>query len=127
MARDRGSVTAFFVGLVPIFVLSAGLALDGARVVAGRVAVGDHAENAARLAAQEVELIRLGWRVIDPLRATEVARSYLSEHGVDGSVSVGPRTVTVVARLEVEPTLLGVIGQDPWVVQESRTAEITDS
>lgn len=126
MERDRGSVTAFFVGLVPIFALSAGLALDGARVVAGRVAIGDHAENAARLAVQEVDLIRLGWRVIDPSRANVAARTYLAEHGVDGSVTVGPRTVTVVARMEVEPTLLGLVGQNSWIVQESRTAEITD-
>lgn len=126
MRRDKGSVTAFFVGVVPIFVLAAGLALDGARVVTGRVEAGDHAENAARLAVQEVELIRLGWRVVDPSRATSVARTYLTEHGVEGSVRVEPRSVTVVARLEVVPALLGMVGRDSWIVEESRTAEITD-
>jgi len=125
--RDRGSVTAFFVGIVPVFVLLAGLVVDGARVVSGRVAVGDHAENAARLAAQEVELIRLGWRVVDPDRARSVAMAYLRSHDLEGSVRVEPRSVTVEAMDTVPTALLDLVGRDDYIVRETRTAEISDS
>ncbi|MFZ9863563.1 MAG: pilus assembly protein TadG-related protein, partial [Ilumatobacteraceae bacterium] len=70
MNRDQGLVTAFVTGLVMTFVVAAGLAVDGGRLVAAHVTAGDHAENAARAGAQEVTLVRLGWRLIDPSRAT---------------------------------------------------------
>ena len=78
MNSDRGVVTAFVLGLVLAFVLLAGLAVDSGRLVAAHVTAGDHAENAARAGAQEVTLVRLGWRLVDPRRATATARARCS-------------------------------------------------
>lgn len=53
-----GVVTAFVVGLLMTFIVCAGLGVDGGRLVAVRLSLADHAENAARLAAQELTSLR---------------------------------------------------------------------
>jgi Flp pilus assembly protein TadG len=45
---ERGSITAFVAVLAITFIACAGLAVDGGRLVAARVQLADHAENAAR-------------------------------------------------------------------------------
>mgnify|MGYP000956842081 CR=1 FL=1 len=65
-SRDKGVITGFVVGLVLSFTAVAGLAVDSGRIVSARVSASDHAENAARVGAQEVTLLRLGWRFLDP-------------------------------------------------------------
>jgi len=122
--RDRGVVTAFVVGLVLTFAVVAGLAVDSGRLVAAHVTAGDHAENAARAGAQEVTLVRLGWRLIDPRRATATARAYLDAHGVDGEVSADFQSVTVTVRVRQSTTLLRLVGVGERSVSSTRTARL---
>jgi hypothetical protein len=127
MNSDRGVVTAFVLGLVLAFVVLAGLAVDSGRLVAAHVSAGDHAENAARAGAQEVTLVRLGWRLVDPRRATATARAYLDAHGLDGDVSADFRGVTVTVRVRQATTLLRLVGIQEREVSSTRTARLVSS
>ena len=124
---DRGVVTAFVLGLAMCFMVTAGMAVDGGRIVAARVEAADHAENAARVGAQQVTLLRLGWRLLDPVKAKRAAEEYLSVHGVLGQVTVGLRTVSVTVTLTQQTTLLRLVGIDSRTVTASRTAELVES
>jgi hypothetical protein len=125
--RDRGVVTAFVLGLAMCFMVTAGLAVDGGRIVAARVEAADHAENAARVAAQQVTLLRLGWRLLDPIKARRAAEEYLSTHGVGGQVTIGLRTVTVTVMLTQQTTLLRLAGIGRRTVTATRSAELVES
>ena len=127
MNSDRGVVTAFALGLVLAFVVLAGLAVDSGRLVAAHVTAGDHAENAARAGAQEVTLVRLGWRLVDPRRATATARAYLDAHGLDGDVTADFRGVTVTVRVRQATTLLRLVGIQEREVSSTRTARLVSS
>lgn len=125
--RDRGSVTVFVVGLVLSFTVAAGLAFDGGRLVAARITVADHAENAARLGAQQIGSLRSGDRVLRPAAVRRMALAYLSELGLRGDVKVGPRTVTVTTSLSLPTTFLRLVGISRRVVSATRSAEIRSS
>ena len=127
MNSDRGVVTAFVLGLVLAFVVLAGLAVDSGRLVAAHVTAGDHAENAARAGAQEVTLVRLGWRLVDPRRATATARAYLDAQGLDGDVTADFRGVTVTVRVRQATTLLRLVGIEEREVSSTRTARLVSS
>jgi hypothetical protein len=107
--------------------VTAGLAVDGGRIVAARVEAADHAENAARVAAQQVTLLRLGWRLLDPIKARRAAEEYLSTHGVGGQVTIGLRTVTVTVMLTQQTTLLRLAGIGRRTVTATRSAELVES
>ena len=62
---ELGSITAFVAVLAITFIACAGLAVDGGRLVAARVQLADHAENAARAGVQEVTSLRSGEPDID--------------------------------------------------------------
>jgi hypothetical protein len=125
--RDRGVVTAFVLGLAMCFMVTAGMAVDGGRIVAARVEAADHAENAARVGAQQVTLLRLGWRLLDPVKAKRAAEEYLRVRGISGQVTVGLRTVTVTVTLTQQTTLLRMVGIGSRRVLASRTAELVES
>ncbi|GDX27500.1 hypothetical protein LBMAG12_18740 [Actinomycetes bacterium] len=126
-SRDKGVITGFVVGLVLSFTAVAGLAVDSGRIVSARVSASDHAENAARVGAQEVTLLRLGWRFLDPVAAKIAAQQYLQRYGLVGDVTVGYRTVTVTVRMTQATTLLRLVGISSRTVSATRTAEIFDS
>ena len=125
--RDRGVVTAFVLGLAMCFMVTAGMAVDGGRIVAARVEAADHAENAARVGAQQVTLLRLGWPLLDPAKAKRAAEEYLIVHGVSGQVTVGLRTVSVTVTLAQQTTLLRLVGVNSRTVTASRTAVLVES
>jgi len=126
-SRDRGSISVFVVGLAMSFMVVAGLAVDGGRIVSARVSAADHAENAARVGAQQVTLIRLGWRVLDPARARQASMDYLAFHGVSGTVDVGINSVTVRVVVTQPTTLLRLVGIPSRSVSASRTATLESS
>jgi hypothetical protein len=103
------------------------LAVDGGRIVAARVEAADHAENAARVGAQQATLLRLGWRLLDPVKAKRAAEEYLSTHGIIGQVTVGLRTVSVTATLTQQTTLLRLAGIGSRTVTATRSAELVES
>lgn len=119
---DGGSITAFVVMLVMMFVACTGLVVDGARVVSAKVALSDHAENAARLGAQEFVSIRGGSMDLNKLAAVRAAQQYLSSNGISGSASSDGKSVTVVVHTTVTMVLLSLVGVGSKSVAARRTA-----
>jgi len=119
---DKGSISAFVVVMTLIVIVCAGLAVDGARIIGGKVSAADHAENAARLAAQELASVHGGELALDPGRARAAADSYLGSHGLSGFVTVTPEQVTVTVSQTVSMTLLGLIGISTKTVTATRSS-----
>lgn len=125
-SNDPGSVSAFVTCLAASFVVIAGLAVDSGRMVAARIEVADHAENAARIGAQQVTGIRSGERVIDAPRARAAALLYLQRFEVEGDVRVESESVTVTARTIEKMTLLRLVGVTERSLSATRRAELRD-
>jgi hypothetical protein len=119
---DKGSISAFVVVMTLIVIVCAGLAVDGARIIGTKVGAADHAENAARLAAQEVASVHGGELALDPGRASAAANSYLSSHGLSGFVTATPEQVTVTVSQTVNMTLLGLVGISTKTVTATRSS-----
>lgn len=125
---DRGSATAFVVGLVVALLVVAGLVSDAGRAVNARVAAVDDAEQAARVAANQVAEggLRDGTRAqIDPVEATSEALDFLAARGYAPSrvsVSADTDAVTVTVGTEVPTTLLQLVLIDSFTVQGTATA-----
>ncbi|MGA0877577.1 MAG: Tad domain-containing protein [Ilumatobacteraceae bacterium] len=124
---DSGSVSVFVIGLVASFIVAAGLAVDGGRLVAARIAVSDHAENAARVGAQQVGSVRSGQRRLSSAAARAAALEYLASQGLTGDVIVGSRTIMVTIRMSQSTTILRLVGVTERTITASRSAEITSS
>lgn len=125
--RNSGSITVSVLGLVLSFMVSAGLALDGGRLVSARVAVADHAENAARIGAQQVGQMRSGRRLLQSGPARAAVLDYLRLQGLTGEIVVAGRIITVTTTMTQPTTFLRLVGIDSRTVTASRTAEITAS
>jgi hypothetical protein len=123
---DKGSVSAFVVCLASTFLVVAGLAVDSGRLVASRIAVADHAENAARVAVQHVRGIRSGEKSIDPVQARRAAARYLAQFGLVGKIDIDPFSVTVSTRLVETMTLLRLVGIESHTVSATRRAVLVD-
>lgn len=117
-------ISGFVVALAMCLVVMAGLAIDSGRLVAARVRASDHAENVARLASQEVSLIRLGIRTIDRERAHMVAQEYFEHNDLDGSIVVSHQSVTATVRIEQDTTLLHLVGIEARSVSMTRTSSV---
>ena len=124
--NDVGSITAFVVCLAMTFIITAGLAVDSGRLVEARISAGDHAENAARVAVQQVRGIRSGERTVDPVRARRAAGQYLSQFALTGDIRIESKSVTVTVRLTKDMTLLRLVGIARRQVSAARRAELTD-
>ncbi len=123
VASENGVVSAFVLGLMMTFVVCAGLGVDGGRLVASQLELADHAENAARVGAQELTDLRSGDPRIDESKARHSASSYLAIYGVDGEVATTPKSVTVTVNREIEMTLLKLFGATNHLLTVTRTAE----
>lgn len=119
---DRGSVSAFVLGLVMTFVACAGLAIDGGRMISARIRAADRAENAARVGAQAVTNIRLGIPRVDQQSAVRLAHKFLVTSGAHGSVTANGVEVCVSVNARVPMTLLALIGTTPRRVAVERCA-----
>ena len=126
-SQDAGSITVLVLGLILSFMAAAGLAVDGGRLVAARITVSDHAENAARVGAQQVGSMRSGRPILRDASARSAALSYLASHGLSGEVAVGARTITVTTRITQSTALLRLVGIFERTVAATRTAEIVTS
>lgn len=119
---EGGSVTAFVTALLMGFVACVGLAVDGGRLVAARIELSDHAENAARVGVQHVTALRSGNPEVDVVEATRAARRYLEIWEVSGVVNADTTAVKVRASRVVSLTLLNMIGMGSRLVAVERSA-----
>lgn len=120
--REEGSISAFVTALLSVFVVVTGLTVDGGRLVAARIELLDHAENAARVAVQNVTSLRSGNPRVEVERARLAAEQYLRQHGVSGSVDATSETVNVRVSRAVSLTILSVIGLGSRLVSVERSA-----
>ena len=123
---EEGVVTAFVVGLVMTFIVCAGLGVDGGRLIAARLTLADHAENAARSAAQELTSLRSGSPKIDQQAAYQSAMRYMSDNNLSGEVVTSPESVTVTVVQNVEMTLLRLFGAQDHLLAVTRRVEPRD-
>lgn len=125
---DRGSASAFVVGLVVALLVVAGLVSDAGRAVNARVAAVDDAEQAARVGANQLDLTTMrggGTPRIDTVRATSEVLDFLAARGYAtsrASVSADVDAVTVTVRRDVPTTLLQLILIDSFAVEGTATA-----
>ena len=123
---EEGVVTALVVGLVMTFIVCAGLGVDGGRLIAARLTLADHAENAARSAAQELTSLRSGSPKIDQQAAYQSAMRYMSDNNLSGEVVTSPESVTVTVVQNVEMTLLRLFGAQDHLLAVTRRVEPRD-
>lgn len=119
----RGSISAFVVSLTMTFMVCAGLAIDGGRIVAAKIRAGDMAENAARAGAQALTNIRSGIPRVDPPRATRIASAYLETTGSRGRVEASRLEVCVTVRSTETMTMLQLVGVGSRQVAATRCAQ----
>ena len=121
-----GVVTAFVVGLLMTFIVCAGLGVDGGRLVAVRLTLADHAENAARLAAQELTSLRTGSPKIDQQAAHRLALRYLNDNNLTGDISTSANSVSVTVSQTVEMSILQLFGARDHLISVTRRVEPRD-
>jgi uncharacterized membrane protein len=126
IVAEDGVVSAFVVGLMMTFIVCAAFGVDGGRLVATRLELADHAENAARIGAQEITDLRSGRPKIDQNLAQRSSTTNLVDQDLNYSVSVSSNSVTVTAIREVEMTLLKLFGVRNYTISVIRTAEPRD-
>ena len=130
--RDRwreedGAITVFVVGLTFALMLVAGLVYDGGRILAARRQAHDLADNAARAAAQAVDLdaLRAGASpTLDPLAAQVAAETYLADTGYEGEVTVSADRVEVTVSITTPMALLQLAGLTERTVTATGEARI---
>ncbi len=107
---DRGVTTAFVAIIALSLLFVTGLVADGGRYIATYRQAGDLAANAARAAAQGVELQALGGGTVtlDPTAAQARASDYLTAagHPGTGTTSVTGDQVTVTVTLTADGLIL---------------------
>ena len=123
---DEGSITALVVVLAMTFIACAGFAVDGGRLVAAKIELGDQAENAARAGAQEIASLRSGLLEIDESQAVIAAEEFLASHGLNGDVYVQDNSVTVSIRRVIPMTLLSLFGVKEKTLSARRSATPVD-
>lgn len=125
---DRGAASVLVLGLIVALMVVAGLVVDGGRAVNARAEIMDDAEQAARAGANEIDMasLRSGGAVrVDPVRAQEAARAYLTARGYDGAritVRADQAEVTVTASDDVATALLSLAFIHSFEVQGSASA-----
>lgn len=110
---EDGAITVFVVALTLALMLVAGLVYDGGRILAARQQARDLADNAARAAAQQVDLdgLRAGaLPSLDAGAAEYAAEAYLATVGHEGDVTVTGDAVEVTVSITTEMALLQLAG-----------------
>lgn len=124
---DDGSISVMVAVLAPALFLLAGLVVDGGTAIAARQRASYVAEEAARIAANQVSIDSL--RRDEPPQivvgqAVAAAQAYLAQADATGTVQVGPQQVQVTATISTPTILLGFIQIDQFTVTGSATARV---
>ena len=109
VADERGAISTFVAVIALALLMAAGLAIDGGRKLTALREASHLADNAARAAAQAVDLDTLrttgDLRLLSDQAAARV-EEYLAPLGHTANVTVAGDTVTVTVSLTVDPVLL---------------------
>jgi Flp pilus assembly protein TadG len=122
---DRGSATAWAIGIVAVVALLSGAVLDGGNAMAARVQALDIAQQAARAGANQLDLGALrnqGVVRIDPGAAQAAADAFLREAGATGTATATPAQVSVTVTRSQPTLVLQAIGVDAIGMTATATA-----
>lgn len=102
-----------------------GLAIDGGYVLAAKRDAARTAEQAARVASDQLstDSLRTGGSEVNVAAATQAAQQYLAGVGSAGTVSVNADEVTVIVTKNQQTAVLSVIGWNSIRVSGTATAE----
>ncbi len=123
---ERGSITPFFVVLVPALVLIIGLVVDGAGKIQANENAQAIASGASRAAANAVasQVVVNGGISLDNNRAQIAATDYIEASGMTGTVSVVGDRISVSVETSYTTKFVSIIGIATLPAEASATAEI---
>ncbi len=128
---DRGAVTLFVAIAVLGLLTLAGLVVDGGAKVRAVQRADRLAAQAARAAAQAVDVraVRAGEVAVDRRAALAAADAYLKAAGSQGSARVveGGKGLSVTTTASVPTVFLGLIGMPSFTVRGSAEVALIDS
>lgn len=128
--RDESGFAAMWTATIAVAILAfAGVVIDAGYTLDARRSADRTAEQAARLAADQLDTDSLytGGKVeVDPVAAEDAAATYLSERGVSGDVDVSGDTVTVTVNDYQRSSILGAVGIEGFHVEGSASARTFD-
>jgi hypothetical protein len=103
----------------------AGLVLDGGNALSAKLHAFDTAQGAARAGAQQLDLTTYrttGAVQLDPAKAAQAARTWLTAAGATGTVAATTQTVTVTVTASTGTQLLQIVGVTTLHVSATATA-----
>jgi hypothetical protein len=125
LRSDRGSATAWAIGIVAVVALLSGAVLDGGNAMAARVQALDIAQQAARAGANQLDLGALrnqGVVRLDPGAAQAAADAFLRQAGANGTATATTAQVTVTVTRSQPTLVLQAIGVDSIGMTATATA-----
>ncbi len=125
---ERGAATVFVVLLAVALLTAAGLVIDGGYALAAKRSSMAQAEQAARVAADQLSetALRSGEPVLVDAQAQAAAQAYLRNAGVSGTVSIAAGEVTVSVSEQYRPAILSMVGVSSLDVGATATAVSID-
>ncbi|UAL28691.1 hypothetical protein K8W59_12555 [Nocardioides rotundus] len=124
---DRGTATAFVVGMAITLLAVAGLVVDGGNALNARMKLADDTEQAARAGAQQIDELALRENDVvqlDQAAAQQAASGFIARFGYNNAgVNVTADEVTVGASDRVNTVLLSLVGVRSFEVNAVATAE----
>jgi hypothetical protein len=123
--EDRGSATAWAIGVVAVVGLLAGAVLDGGDAMAARIQALDVAQQAARAGANQIDLGALrndGLLRLDPGAAQAAAAAFLAASGATGVATATPQAVTVTVTRSQPTVMLRAVGVTAIAMSATATA-----
>lgn len=129
MARDeRGSAAMWIIFLTVGMLAMGALVIDGGYVMASKREAARTAEQAARVASDQLDLdsVRTGGSDVNVGAAADAARSYLASARERGTVSIDGDEVTVTVSKTHRTILMSAFGKSRFTVRSSATATSID-
>ncbi|PJN36590.1 hypothetical protein CG747_32120 [Streptomyces sp. CB02959] len=128
---ERGSATFFWVIAAGLFLSVLALVVDGGGQLKASAHADDVANAAARAGGQQIDAgqaIPGGQVVVDPDAAASVARSFLQQAGVEGSVTIegGGRRLVVTVHDTYRCLMLAALGRPTLSVTGHGSAQLVE-
>ena len=125
---DSGSISLTLVVMVTALFVAVGLVVDGGAKLRAVQQATAAAGEAARAAAQQVNVAQVqstGSARLSPVPARRAAQATLAEAGVQGSIAVTSGQVSVTATVTRPTVFLGLIGIGSVRGTGAATADLT--
>jgi Flp pilus assembly protein TadG len=125
---ERGAVTIWVIFMATVMLLVGGLVIDGGYTISAKREAARVAEQAARVASDELDTdsLRTGGSDLEAAAARTSAAKYLAQAGATGQVTVDGDKVTVTVTARTKTVILSAFGVGGYTVKASATATSID-